>query len=269
MAKAPPPSLLLSFDFDGTLLHHESEVVFHPQMNDALRAFQSRGAKWLINTGRSLSQTLQGLQDHHVYAQPDYIIAQECEIYHRGIFGNWKDFGAWNKAARRAHHGFVKSNSAFLAWVQNHLLQFPGAQFLQGDLGNVGIVAVNDAQLTSICVELHNVLQTLPLVGYHRNGRYLRFSHSKYSKGSALQELANLLAVDVNQIFAAGDNYNDLQMLDPQVAKYIACPSNALDPIKDHVRNVGGFVASHPASCGMLEALNHFFKLPISALPTP
>jgi hypothetical protein len=39
----------------------------------------------------------------------------------------------------------------------------------------------------------------------------------------------------------------------------IACPGNALDPIKQMVRDRGGFVATQPASEGMMEALTHYF----------
>jgi hydroxymethylpyrimidine pyrophosphatase-like HAD family hydrolase len=98
-----------------------------------------------------------------------------------------------------------------------------------------------------------------PDIGYHRNGRYLRFSHADFSKGTALRELGRLLKVPPNKIFAAGDNYNDLPMLDVRIAAHLACPSNALDPVKAHVRERGGFVSSRPASEGMMEALQSFF----------
>jgi hypothetical protein len=48
-------------------------------------------------------------------------------------------------------------------------------------------------------------------------------------------------------------------MLHPTFAAKIACPSNALAPIKMTVQSHGGFVANRPASEGMMEALAHFF----------
>jgi hypothetical protein len=39
----------------------------------------------------------------------------------------------------------------------------------------------------------------------------------------------------------------------------IACPSNALDPVKQIVYSYGGFIATRPASEGMMEALTHYF----------
>ncbi|MFM7606874.1 MAG: HAD family hydrolase, partial [Prosthecobacter sp.] len=84
-------------------------------------------------------------------------------------------------------------------------------------------------------------------------------SHASYSKGTALSELARLLGLTSAQCFAAGDNYNDLSMLDRRHARMFACPGNALDPIKQRVRDRGGFVATQPASEGMMEALTHYF----------
>lgn len=48
-------------------------------------------------------------------------------------------------------------------------------------------------------------------------------------------------------------------MLDRRFAAQIACPGNALPPIKDLAESRGGFVATGTASVGMMEALNHFF----------
>ena len=259
MAK-PAPTLLLCFDFDGTLVNHEGELPFHPAMGDMLRQYKSQGAAWVVNTGRSLSQTLEGIAQHHIFQLPDYIIAQECEIYCPGFFKAWKDFGSWNSRARRAHDHFVEKHRAFLNEMRDYVHGETRAEFLMGELGQVGIVAEDEAELDGICtvIEAKGASRD-PEIGYHRNGRYLRFSHASYSKGTALRELARLIGVPKDKIFAAGDNHNDLSMLDASVAGNIACPSNALLPVKDHVRSHGGFLASRPASEGMMEALQHFF----------
>jgi HAD superfamily hydrolase (TIGR01484 family) len=263
----PPPSLILCFDFDGTLVNHESDPQFHPAMADVLREFRRRGAVWVVNTGRSLSQTLAGLAQHHIFLLPDFIIAQECELYRPGFFRAWRDYGSWNSRARKEHANFVSKHEKLLVAVRSHVATHPGAAFLLGNLGEVGVVARDDAQLDEICVLIDELCAREPEVGYHRNGRYLRFSHADYSKGSALRELGRLLNVPSERIFAAGDNYNDLSMLDLNIAGNLACPGNALEPIKQHVRASGGFVANRVASEGMLEALAHFFKAPMPAFP--
>ncbi|RBP36110.1 HAD superfamily hydrolase (TIGR01484 family) [Roseimicrobium gellanilyticum] len=256
---ASSPSLLLCFDFDGTLVHHESDPAFHPAMGDMLRDFRRRGAAWVVNTGRSLSQTLEGLAQHNIFMLPDYIIAQECEIYRPGFFRAWTDFGSWNSRARRAHDHFMEKHVRFLNGIQEHVRTQTHAEFLSGDLGQVGIVARDEAELDEICVVIEEWRAEQPDIGYHRNGRYLRFSHADFSKGTALMELARLLKVPRERIFAAGDNHNDLSMLDHRVAGCIACPSNSLDAVKAHVEAHGGYLASRTASEGMMESLNYYF----------
>ena len=256
---APPPNLLLCFDFDGTLVSHESEPAFHPAMADVLRDFKRRGAAWVINTGRSLSQTLEGIAQHNIFLLPDYIIAQECEIYRPGFFRAWTDFGGWNSRAKRAHDHFVSKHAKFLKGIAEHVQLHTSAEFLWGDLGQVGIVAIDEFELDDICLVIEERRSSEPEIGYHRNGRYLRFAHADFSEGSALQELARLIKVPRERIFAAGDNHNDLPMLDSRVAGNIACPLNALDPVKEHVLSHGGYVATQVASEGMMESLDYYF----------
>lgn len=259
------PKFLLSFDFDGTLINLVNDPQFHPALADVLRNLRKLGGIWVINTGRSLSQTLQGISQHNVFLFPDYIIAQECEIYRPGALKDWTDFGSWNSQAHKAHANFINDHRQFLQKTRDHVFTYSGAEFLLGDLGQVGIVANNNAQLDQICAFVDQHMQNESDIGYHRNGRYLRFSHSGYSKGTALRELARLLNLTPDRIFAAGDNYNDLSMLDPAIAHHLACPGNALPAVKQHLRKLGGFIATRDASEGMLEALHHFYQTPLPA----
>lgn len=256
---APKFRFILCFDFDGTLVHSEGEFKFHPAMGDSIRMLRQQGAAWVINTGRSLGQTLQGLGQYGIFQEPDFIVAQEGEIYKPGFFSRWTDFGSWNKQGRKAHERFRRDHKVFLDHIKNVVETQTQGEFLEGDAGELGIVASSDAELDQLCalIEQHRV--SAPDLGYHRNGIYLRFSHAGFSKGTSLAELARLLNLTANECFAAGDNHNDISMLDRRVARMIACPGNALPPIKAHVIQQGGFVANGVASSGMIEALRHYF----------
>ena len=256
---APKHRFILCFDFDGTLVHPESDPVFHPGLGQMIQLLRGQGAAWVINTGRSLSQTITGLAQHGIYSEPDFIIAQECDIYKPGFFSRWTDYGSWNRQARRAQERFVKDHQPSLQAIKQMVETQTNASFLTGDSGEMGIVASNDAELDGISAYIDTHAQQFPDIGYHRNGIYLRFSHSAYSKGTALSELARLLGLDASACFAAGDNFNDLSMLDQRHARMIACPGNAVDPVKQIVHSRGGFIATRFASEGMMEALTHYF----------
>jgi hydroxymethylpyrimidine pyrophosphatase-like HAD family hydrolase len=232
---------------------------FHPSLGEMLRALRAQGAAWVINTGRTLDQTLHGLGQYGILMEPDFIIAQECDIHRPGFWSRWTDYGSWNRRARKLHNKFMKENQPFLDALKQMVESQTKAQFLKGDFGQVGLVASSTEEMDQLCTVIEKERTRFPTLSYQRNGIYLRFSHVELSKGSALGELARLLDLNASACFAAGDNYNDLSMLDTRFAKMIACPGNALPPIKEHVRRQGGFVAEGTASFGMMEALGHYF----------
>lgn len=256
---APKFSFILSFDFDGTLVHPQSDPIYHPGLGQMIRVLRGQGAAWVINTGRSLNQTLEGIAQYGIFTEPDFIIAQECDIYKPGFFSRWTDYGSWNRKARRAHDRFVKDHQQSFDAIKQLVETQTQASFFSGGEGDMGIVGTSNEELDAICAHIDEHTRQFPDIGYHRNGIYLRFSHSGYSKGTALSELARLLGLDSSACFAAGDNYNDLSMLDQRHARMIACPGNALDPVKQIVHSRGGFIATRFASEGMMEALTHYF----------
>jgi hydroxymethylpyrimidine pyrophosphatase-like HAD family hydrolase len=116
--------------------------------------------------------------------------------------------------------------------------------------------------MEEVCAFLDAERSRVPGFYYMRNTVYARFCHEDYSKGTALGELARLVGIGVHEIFAAGDHYNDLPMLDGRHARWVACPGNAVEAVKEQVQRVGGYVAKGACSVGLLEALRVFGALP-------
>jgi hydroxymethylpyrimidine pyrophosphatase-like HAD family hydrolase len=115
--------------------------------------------------------------------------------------------------------------------------------------------------MDKICVFLEEERRRVPGFAYMRNTIWVRFCHEAYSKGTALSELARLTGISRDEIFAAGDHYNDLPMLDGSCAKWVTCPSNAVPAVKEVVRLAGGYQARGRCSAGVVEALEHFGAL--------
>ena len=73
-----------------------------------------------------------------------------------------------------------------------------------------------------------------------------------------MAELARLLEVPREKIFAAGDHHNDVSMLDGRFAAMPSCPANAISEVQNAVRNAGGYIAQKSHGAGVHEALLHF-----------
>ena len=80
-------------------------------------------------------------------------------------------------------------------------------------------------------------------------------------KGATLAELARLLDVARENIFAAGDHHNDVSMLDGRFAAMPSCPANAIAEVQLAVSNAGGYIAQKAHGAGVHEALVHFVNL--------
>jgi hydroxymethylpyrimidine pyrophosphatase-like HAD family hydrolase len=122
----------------------------------------------------------------------------------------------------------------------------------------VGLATETDEQMDRVCEFLDRERTRVPGFQFMRNTIYVRFCHEAYSKGTALGELARLTAIPVDQIFAAGDHYNDIPMLDGRHARWVACPANAVEAVKLTVERANGYVARGDCGQGVLDALRYF-----------
>ncbi len=257
----PAPLRLLSTDFDGTLVAHDTEPVFHAGCMELIRELQQEGAVWAINTGRSVELLESGLLDFAFPFRPDFILTSERDVFRPGTNGTrWEPFGDWNERCARDHADLFQSAESVLTEVVTFVTQKTRARLIHQAHGLEGLIATDEEEMTRIVEFIDRARARQPKFHYQRNTVYLRFCHADYHKGAALAELARLLEVPRDQIFAAGDHHNDLSMLDGRHAALPACPANAIPEVKEVVREAGGFVSRHIAGAGVHDALRFFTK---------
>lgn len=257
--ESPPPTLLC-FDFDGTLVDHLTDPPFCRDLGALLRTLKARGGAWAINTGRSLSHTLEGIRQHRVCATPDFIVAREHEIYARTSHDRWTALGTWNEVSQRRHREFFRQHRAFLHSIRDFVEAESRACWIEDQDDPAGLIAATETTMEEIVayVEEHRV--RFPEFGYQRNSIYMRFTHCDYHKGAALRHLAAELGLSASAIFAAGDNHNDLSMLRREIAATVCCPANAVPEVKEQVRREGGIITRADATRGMTEALRQILQ---------
>jgi HAD superfamily hydrolase (TIGR01484 family) len=251
---------LLSTDFDGTLVAHDDHPVLHSDCMQLIGELQQDGATWAINTGRSVELLESGLLDFEFPIHPDFILTSERDVFRRSKNGGakWEAFGDWNDRCARAHAELFDSAQPVLAEVLEFVNEKTKARAVY--LGNraEGLIAQSEEEMDRIMEFIDGVRRKQPQFNYQRNTIYLRFCHADYHKGAALAELARLIEIPRENIFAAGDHHNDLSMLDGRHAAMPACPANAIDSVKEAVRSAGGYVAMQAYGAGVHEALLHF-----------
>jgi hypothetical protein len=250
---------LLSIDFDGTLVSRVSEPIFDERCMKLIGELQSKGVIFSINTGRSVDLLESGLTDFEFPVRPDFILTTEREVFRPGSNGEkWEPFGDWNERCARDHAELFSSAQSVLTEVVDFVTQKTKAQLLYHTEGLEGLRAENEEEMDRIIEFIEQARDPESKLHYQRNTIYLRFCHLDYHKGAALAELARLIDIPRQNIFAAGDHHNDISMLNGEVAGMPACPANAIDEVKTAVRGAGGYVARRQHGAGVREALEHF-----------
>ena len=254
------PLKLISTDFDGTLLAEYDQPTIPERFISLIAEQQSRGVKWVINTGRDMSSLMESLARSHVPVQPDYLVLVEREIYkHDGV--RYAPVEHWNAACARDH-------AELYARVRPHvgeLMDWVNARFHATVYEDVWspfcLIAGNVADADQIHARLDEFCKPFPELAVVRNDVYARFSHVNYNKGTALAELCRLLGVKSDEVLAAGDHLNDLPMLKTEHARYLVAPSNAIPLVKDVVRKQGGYVSGLTCGNGVAEGLEHYLNI--------
>lgn len=253
---------LLSTDFDGTLIGHGSDGRCAAAFAEALDHHCRAGAFWAVNTGRSLWHALEGIERFAPPVHPAFIITNEREIYRKAEAG-WESHGGWNATCRQRHDElFAHPGSLAVIEAIERLIGTRGRASLlyENDLP-AGLITEDEESMEWIAQEISGFSsEALPEFHFQRNTIYMRFCHRDYHKGSALGELCRLEGICADHVFAAGDHFNDLSMLDGRHAAMPACPSNAIHDVKQLVLRSGGYVALQPCADGIAEALDHYGK---------
>jgi len=252
---------LLSTDFDGTLVNHFAENPVSADFIEILGRLRAEGAVWAINTGRALHHIVEGLEEFDFPVQPDFVITSERDVFQKDAHGQWGDYGEWNRRCAEVHDQLYSKAQPMFDRIIRYLQKETNARFINDNTG-IGVVAEDEPEMDRIVTFIDTMRHEVPDFHYQRNTMYLRFCHAAYSKGAALAELGRLLDIPREQIFAAGDHYNDLPMLDGVFAQWVACPSNSAEVVKDMVRKANGHgcVATREAGDGVADALHHFLK---------
>ncbi|MGC8744567.1 MAG: HAD family hydrolase [Verrucomicrobiia bacterium] len=252
---------LIVTDFDGTIFQEFENPPIPLQFQEKIIELQKSNVRWVINTGRDLTSVLELLARSRAKVYPDYIVAVEREIYVRAK-ENYEPAQEWNALCKSKHEKLFKKVRPFLGELTGFINKNFSASLYSDPYSPLCIIAENNGVMDKICDYLNGFRKNnIPDLAVMRNDVYARFCHKDFNKGTATKEIARMLNLTPDHVFAAGDHLNDLDMLDKNVARYLAAPANALDTVKNRVLNNGGYVSELPSGYGVLDSIEFFLKM--------
>jgi hydroxymethylpyrimidine pyrophosphatase-like HAD family hydrolase len=255
----PLPIQLISTDFDGTIFAEFANPSISPKLVEMIADLQSGGAKWVINTGREMASLMESLGRAKIPIEPDYLVLVEREIHcHDGI--RYVGLDPWNSECTRSHAELFERIMPDLPGITEWINARFHATLYEDTFSPFCLIASNNGDAEVIIEYLNDYCRGVPNLTVVRNDIYARFSHADYNKGSALAELTRRLGLKAENVFAAGDHWNDLPMLSREYAHWLASPANAIEPVKALVRKQGGTVSELFHGNGVAEVLAHYLK---------
>ncbi len=250
---------LIATDFDGTIFQENETPPIPVELQTQINFLRSRGCKWVICTGRDLRFILDGLAAAKLHLYPDFLVTVEREIYFRNGC-SYKPLIQWNDRCKQIHDELFTKVYPFVPELMNALNEKFNARTFSDDFSPLCIIAPDNNTMDKICAYLLEFCKTIPGLDLMRNDVYARFCHRDFNKGTTITEISRFLGLQADSVFAAGDQINDLPMLDKNVANYITAPSNAVDVVKYAVIQQNGYLSSKPAGAGVLDGLRFYLN---------
>jgi hydroxymethylpyrimidine pyrophosphatase-like HAD family hydrolase len=248
------PIKLISTDFDGTLFAEFESPPIQESLQELIGDLQSRGAKWVINTGRDMSSLMEALGRSQIAIDPDYLVLVEREIYEHAD-SQYIGLEEWNAACARSHAElFARVRfdvPRIVSWISARF----HARLYEDAYSPFCLIAGNKGDADIIHEYLLEYCRGIPRLSLVRNDVYARFSHDAFNKGTALAELTRRLGLSHEEVFAVGDQLNDLPMLSRKYARWLAAPSNAVEPVKQVVHEQDGHVSELSHGDGVADSL--------------
>lgn len=248
---------LLCTDFDGTLYSETMSPRIPSGLIDCIGSMQQNGTLWMINTGRDREFLLESLLEHNEGLLPDYIGVVEREVY--TLQSNaYHPVHDWNSHSKSIHTALFKKYSSLMLEVSEWINGEFDAHVYEDKHSPVCLIARCNEDADLIHRFVDEKLRAHTDLAWVRNDIYARFSHASIHKGTLVGEIAKRHQISRDQILVAGDHFNDIPMLHPNVAQHLIAPGNSIPAVMEHVMRHEGKIASQPAGDGVLECLRQF-----------
>jgi hydroxymethylpyrimidine pyrophosphatase-like HAD family hydrolase len=246
---------LICLDLDGTAL--DSDGVhwwLADEVVGVLNLLAERSVRWCPNSGRSGDNQFGMVQAcRELTNMPIAMLAGERYVY--WTTPRWRSHEPFNS---QMHQRMNALHPRVLEAVKPHRMRLRESFDFTHELDRDGVCAwclADETVAPALAGELNALIGPIPNAKVLRNKDWLIITHELASKGMVLREAAHHLGIPTAAILAIGDNYNDLDMLDPAIAGCLGCPADAVPDVIDAVRGAGGYVSELPGSAGTVNVI--------------
>jgi Cof subfamily protein (haloacid dehalogenase superfamily) len=243
---------LIASDMDETLLNDQHQIC---QRNiDLIKKAKAKGIKFVPATGRGFMSIQHDLQTLGLYDESEeYVISfnggalsenkgNRLMRFEGLSFEKTKQIFEYGLNCDVCQHVYTKDkvyifnlSESEAQRIKNQKLECEimtenSIDFLKGEpISKILYQNTDVPYLMSLEPQMKDIWEGACAVSYSSN-RYMEFNKIGVDKGCGLQHLCNLLNIDISEVIAVGDNYNDMPML--KVAGLSVAAQNAVDDVK-------------------------------------
>ncbi|MBR6257160.1 MAG: HAD family phosphatase [Lachnospiraceae bacterium] len=233
------------FDLDGTLLNTEKQIT--PDTYAALLEWHDAGNLIAISSGRPLISILQVIKEQKLEGFDPFAVAfngsqiYSCREKRDIIRKNISLDEVW-EVSRTAKsiglHCHSYDSEGILTPAINEEIKYYTRvvklpirvlpQFPEGLIDPPCKMLCIDLTESGKLDEMISLIKRDSLTTIRSNPRYLEVFNSTAGKGAAVRELADHLGIDITGTFAAGDEENDMSMIEAAGCGVAMCNGNPL-----------------------------------------
>lgn len=278
---------LIASDMDGTLLGKKMEV--SKENVEAIRYAEEKGVKFMIATGRNLTEARPPLEDAGIscpiiavngaqafdeegkilftiaidkqVAQSIMSILEEADVYYevctdKGVLSNSParriENMAMNLANLMPHLTFKMAVAMASAQLNVWPIDFVDSyqELIEDDETEIlKFIAFSHEEAKILTPIRKNVEKITEVTVTSSYPNNIEINHKKAQKGIAVRRVADALGIDMEQVMTIGDNFNDVSMLS------VAGVSFAMGNAETGVKDVARFVTDVNTEAGVGKAI--------------
>ncbi|EPI01015.1 MULTISPECIES: sugar-phosphatase [unclassified Enterococcus] len=225
---------LVAIDIDGTLLNKKRELT--PEVKEAIAAAVAKDVAIVLCTGRPLPGVSEQLKELDLYQDNDYVITYNGALVQQTKSGKiiarhgltHEDFLEIEMMARKvgSHLHSINDHSIYTAnrdiseytvresSLVNMPLKFRTPEEMTPDMDIVKMMMIDKPEVLAAAIARIPQSFRDKFTTVKSEEFYFEILNKKASKGAAVENLAQYLGIDQDEIMAIGDNENDLSMIE-------------------------------------------------------